>query len=678
MTPSAEIALLSLPVLLLGALVALVLPSNRTRAAAALGSQAIAAVLVLSTTLPLLAGAPALAAEQPWPRPIGSIAFRIDALGAFFLAWSLPMTLLGTIYATGYLRPYFAHKRNGGPHFALLNLVSLSFVLVYTVQNALVFLLGWEIAAVAAWLLVIWDYRSQKVRFAGFNYLVSTHVGLFILVAAFMLMRSATDSIDFEAFGAFLSVPGPRRATIFLLLCASFALKSAFFPFHTWLPRAHAAAPAHVSALMSGVIHKAGIYGFLRFTLLLGRPEPWMGWTVLAFGLLSALFGAVYTSVQRDLKRLLGYSSTENVGIAAAGFGVGYLGWSWGEPALAICGFAGGLMHVLNHALFKCLLFYGAGAVQRVAHTVDLERLGGLAKRVPLTAALFLAGAVASSGLPPLNGFVSEFLIYAGLLSGRMPTGQDGVALVAAAATLAFVGAVSALSMTRAFGTAFLGTTRDPMLHVGGEARLFRGPPAAPPETGWQMLIPMALHAAGIAAVGLAPGLGLAAVAATMDLFPFSAAPAGEQSHLLAVLTPAGWASRALAVALLIGGWARWRQGSLARSSVTWGCGYTAPSARMQYTGSSFSEPFARIFEPLLPSLRRERIPPELFPAQPGELATHHPDAVERRIFEVLRSGEDLVAQAAGRMREQPRFAFGAGMIALLLIGALILGGGTR
>src|SRR6185295_4617942 len=165
----------------------------------------------------------------------------------------------------GYLRPYFDRGRHGGTHFALLNLVSLSFILVYTVQNALVFLLGWEIAAVGAWLMVIWDYRNQKIRFAGFNYLVSTHLGLFVLVAAFMLLYAESGSMDFRSFGVVLAKPGRLRSVAFLLLGAAFALKSAFFPFHAWLPRAHSAAPSHVSALMSGVIHKAGLFAFLRF-----------------------------------------------------------------------------------------------------------------------------------------------------------------------------------------------------------------------------------------------------------------------------------------------------------------------------------------------------------------------------------------------------------------------------
>ena len=227
--------LLSVPVLVVGAALAVALRSNRASAAVSLVTQALSAVLVLAGVMPCLRGGEPLQLTWPWPPPIGTVAFRVDALGAFFLAWSLPMTFLGTVYALGYLRPYFKSGRHGGPHFALLNLIALSFVLIYSVQNALVFLLGWEIAAVAAWLLVIWDYGSQKIRFAGFNYLVSTHVGLFVLVAAFMLLHSRTGSMDFRSFGDFLGRASPTRGGIFLLLGGAFALKSAFFPFHSWL-----------------------------------------------------------------------------------------------------------------------------------------------------------------------------------------------------------------------------------------------------------------------------------------------------------------------------------------------------------------------------------------------------------------------------------------------------------
>jgi hydrogenase-4 component B len=655
------------PVLILGAALALLLRRSSQRALAALVSQGLATLLVLIGVVPVLSGGPALVTSWPWSFPFEVVSLEVDALSAFFLAWSLPLTFLGTVYAVGYLRPYFDAGRNGGPHFALLNMVSLSFVIIYSMQNALVFLLGWEIAAVAAWLLVIWDYQNQKVRFAGFNYLVSTHVGMFVLVAAFMIMHSRSDSMDFRSFEVFLSRPSRDRAIVCALLWISFALKSAFFPFHTWLPRAHSAAPAHVSALMSGVIHKAGLFGFLRFTLLMGRPEEWMGWCVLAFGGLSALFGVLYTSSQRDLKRLLGYSSTENVGIAAMGFGVAYLGLSWGKPGLVVCGVVGGLLHLFNHALFKCLLFYAAGAVYRATHTIDLERLGGLLRRMPRTAAMFLIGGLAISALPPLNGFVSEFAIYSGLLAGAAPSAPANVALVCLAALLAFVGAVSALSMTRAFGIAFLGTPRDPTVHVTGDA-----PPA--------MLIPMGLHAAGVVGIGLLPGAGLALCRGVLTLFqPGELAPTpAALATLSAMLAPMAWACRALAAIVLVACVLGWQRGRKARTHVTWGCGYTAPNARMQYTASSFASPFVVLFEAFLPQQRRERLPKGIFPAERGHLSTHSVDAVERRMFEVLGQGEQFVTENAGRVSEQPRFAFAAGLITLVVLVGLLVAGGAR
>ena len=294
-------------VLVVGAGLCLLRTGNRTRIALGLASQTIACLLVWSVAIPLLGGAPDVAGGMAWAYPIGAIHFRLDALGAFFLAWSLPMTLLGSVYAVGYLNKYIDSPRHIGVHFAWLNLTALSFLLVYTGEEVATFLVGWELAAIAAWQLVIWDHTNQKVRFAGFNYLVSTHIGLIFLVAAIMILYTHSQSWYLKDLGGWMEQhPGTLRNVAFLLLLTSFALKSAFFPFHSWLPRAHAAAPAHVSALMSGVIHKAGLYALLRFILLAGKPEEWMGWFLIAFSLTSALVGGLYTDGQRDLKRLLG------------------------------------------------------------------------------------------------------------------------------------------------------------------------------------------------------------------------------------------------------------------------------------------------------------------------------------------------------------------------------------
>ncbi len=654
--------------LLLGAAICLLPLRNGARAAVGLVSQALATVLVLSTVLPIALGGAPLQSELAWAYPFGTLRIRIDTLGAFFLTWSLPMTLLGSVYAVGYLRRFFGTERHVGVHFALLNMTSLAFIYVYAADHALVFLLGWEIAALAAWQLVIWDYPNQKVRFAGFNYLVSTHVGLMFLVAAFMVMYTHSDSWELGSFGRWLQThPGRDRDLVFVLLVTSFALKSAFFPFHSWLPRAHAAAPAHVSALMSGVIHKAGIYGLVRFVLLIGRPDEWMGWFLIGFSLLSAVIGALYTVGQHDMKRLLGYSSTENVGIAGLGLGVGCLGLAWNNPALVAIGFAGGLLHVLNHAFFKCQLFYAAGSVYQSTHTVDVEHLGGLARLMPWTALSFLLGGVAISALPPLNGFASEFLIYSGLFAGHPVTPWAQAALAAVAAGLAFVGAVSALSITRAFGVVFLGSPRDPAIE-------------RPREVSRWMLAPTLIHAAGVVVLGVAPMLGLALVdgsarLALAGLPDVDTSTAAASLRALAdTLTRIGTISGALAASIGLLWWLRSRLARRrAADHVTWGCGYATPNTRMQYTGSSFSWDFAGRFRGVLVLLRRQKAPEGYFP-QDGWLVINCADAVEHRLFSVIRHGDESAGDLSRRLREDdPRLAFAAALVAMIIIGGLVV-----
>ncbi len=637
---------------------------NKQRAVIGIGSQIVATALVWAVVLPVLFQGGEVVGELAWSYPVGTIRVRLDALGAFFLAWSLPMTLVGSVYAAGYLASFFNGPRNLGVHYALLNMTSLSFVFVYTGEHALVFLIGWEIAALAAWLLVIWDHHNQKIRFAGFNYLVSTHIGLIFLVAAFMILYTHTGSWYLESFGHWLREgPSAQRNVVFLLLVTSFGLKSAFFPFHSWLPRAHSAAPAHVSALMSGVIHKAGLYALVRFLLLWGRPDEWMGWFLIAFSTCSAVIGALYTVAQRDLKRLLGYSSTENVGIAGIGIGLGCLGLSWDRPLLVALGFGGGLLHLVNHAFFKCLLFYAAGAVYRITHTIDIERMGGLARAMPWTASSFLIGGLAISALPPFSGFVSEFLIYSGILDQTAVPDDAKLPLAVTAAVLAFVGAISALSITRAFGVAFLGAPRDP--HV-----------RAKDEAGGAMLSAMALHALGVAVIGLAPYAGLALVRGPVELalgltgvaVSDVLAPIGRSLARIGLISGALVGSCALAF------WLRRRilPAPLAEH-VTWGCGYQGVSPRMQYTGTGFSSAFAALFRSVLALLRREKLPTDYFPSE-GYVNTHCADAVERRLFEVIGRGDRSAADLAGKLNEdRPGIAFGFGLLAVLLIAVLVV-----
>ncbi len=652
-------------ILIAGAALALLPVRNTWRAACGIVSQSIATLLTWVAVVPVLAGGREPYVELPWGYPVGALHFRLDALGAFFLSWSLPMTLLGAVYAVGYLRKYFAGPRHVGVHFALLNMISLSFLMVYTGEHAVTFLMGWEIAALSAWLLVIWDYTNQKVRFAGFNYLVSTHIGLIFLVAAFMILYTQSNSWYLDDFGDWMSAnPGTVRNTVFLLLLTSFGLKSAFFPFHSWLPRAHAAAPANVSALMSGVIHKAGLFALLHFLYIQGRPDAWMGWALIAFSITSAVIGGLYTVGQRDLKRLLGYSSTENVGIAGIGFGIGTLGLAWDVPGLVALGFAGGLLHILNHAFFKCQLFYAAGCVYQAKHGVDIERLGGLAKLMPITALSFLVGGIAISALPPFNGFASEFLIYSGLFTGETISVWAKLLLAGVAMLLAFVGAVSALSITRAYGVIFMGHSRDDSLPAGHEPSVW-------------MLLPLLVHTAGTILLGLLPVLGLVLVEAPTRLFLHAVPDAITQEAMQGVEQVLGRVSMVSAgvAALIVLAWVLRRalRRTAAAAGPTWGCGYTAGSARVQYTASSFSKDFSQHYTGLMVLLKRKKAPTGYFPDD-AYVITDCVDAVERRLYNVIGHGDDSASLISKLMHEDdPRIAFALGLAAVVAIAALVV-----
>ena len=344
---------------------------------------------------------------------------------------------------------------------------------------------------------------------------------------------------------------------------------------------------------MSGVIHKAGLFGLLRVLLLMGTPELWMGWYVLGFSALSVLMGVLYTTAQRDLKRLLGYSSTENVGIAGLGFGVGALGLAWGQPSLVALGFAGGLLHLLNHAFFKCLLFYAAGAVYRATHTIDLERLGGLARRMPWTAALFLVGSVAIAGLPPLNGFVSEWLLFQSLLPGiGVVSPLVAVLMVLALGMLALTAGLAAACFVKAFGITFLAIPRSP------EA-------GAAPEAAWSMRTGMIMLAAAclvLSAGSFAVLPKLSAVAAPLvgltEPGPVLRAGLTLQSpDGLAQMSPA-IVGAGLGLVVFVAWLAVRRLASRRplRVGETWGCGRVVQTPRMEYTSTAFAEPLRRIF----------------------------------------------------------------------------------
>ena len=489
--------------------------------------------------------------SAPWPTLRASFSLRVDALSAFFLLPVFLLPALASVYGLGYW-PQAVHGARSIRLQLCFGLVTGAMTLVCVAANAVLFLVAWEVMALAGFLLVFTEHEKPEVQRAAFVYLASAHAGNLALFALFALLGRLAGSLEFAAMAG-LDGGGPLAGWIFGLALFGFGLKAGLVPFHFWLPGAHAAAPSHVSAILSGVLLKTGIYGLLRVTGLFENvPAAWGG-VVLAAGAASAILGVAFALAQHDVKRLLAYHSVENLGIIAMGLGLALLGRSSGNPALVVLGFAGAVLHVVNHALFKGLLFLGAGAVHHATGTRELDQLGGLARTMPITAALFLAGAAAISGLPPLNGFASEWLVFLASFQAVLAPGP-GVGPLAglAAPALALVGGLAAACFAKVYGTTFLGHARSHHAERGHEA--------SP-----TMLVSMATLAAACLAIGLFPAAwlpGLARAAAGWSrLPPRRAGPPGRGGRALGLAGEPG--ARALLLRL-VGLLAAWRRGRLA------------------------------------------------------------------------------------------------------------------
>ena len=607
----------------LGALAA----SARPRLALDVGSgtAAAACALGLAGALGALRG-PAAALDLPWPVPNGDLALGLDPLSALFAAAIFGLGLAAAVFGAGYMRAHLGRRSLGA--FALfLNLLLASMALLVLARQALLFLVAWEAMTVSSFFLVAFEHEDATVRSAARTYLVASQLGTAFLFALFLVLGRAAGSLRFEAFSALRGDATLPATILFALAVIGFGTKAGLVPLHVWLPEAHPAAPSHVSALMSGVLVKMGLYGILRvLTFLPPAPAAW-GLALAAIGLAGALGALALALGQRDLKRILAYSTVENVGLVALGSGVGLAGAALGAPLVAALGLVAALLHVWNHALMKGLAFMAAGAIVHGAGTRDVERMGGLLRRLPRSGGLLVLAAAALAGLPPLNGFVSEWLLYLGLADpGR--TAHSGVALLAglAFAALALVGALAAVVFTRLVGVALLGAPRSP------EA-------AAAHEAGPLLLAPLAALGAANLAVALFPAqaVGLVAPAAAQVL----AVPAGE---LVAALAPAAAALAGPmrgALAILVCGaavlaWSSRR--ALSRREVnassTWGCGFSSESPRVQYTAASFAELAIRsaVPRPLRAKLETVR-PSGVFP-QPSSAAVTADDPARTRLFD--------------------------------------------
>ncbi len=536
-----------------------------------------------------------------WSFAVGGLHVGLDALSAFFLLCLFAVSALAAWYGAGYLRG-FAGKHPGPPS-AFFNLLVAAMAGLVIARDGVLFLICWELMSFASFFLVTFENEREEVRRAGMTYLIASHLGAVFLFVLFVLLSRRSGNFDFDSFRA-AGAPGAGLANVcFLLGLIGFGTKAGLWPVHVWLPDAHPAAPSHVSALMSGVMIKMGVYGLLRVFTFLGHPQEWWGTALILVGAVSGIAGMVHALAQHDLKRTLAYSSIENVGIVALGLGLGLIGQSRGIPSVAFLGYAGALLHVLNHGLMKGLLFQAAGSILHGAGTGIVDSLGGLYRRMPVTGLLFFIGSLAICGLPPLNGFIGEWFIYLGSLEGSADLPKaSAISAIAIVPSLALIGGLACACFVKTFGAVFLGEARS---NAVGRAH----------EASKLMLAPMIVGGVTCVALGLWPQSALRLVAPVVHS-TIGASQAsfevGGSLHRIVII--------ALVLLALVAALWGLRRALLSRrerkTQTTWGCGYVSPNARMQYTSASFAGPLIEPFSPLLHTEVHREGPEGYFPTR--------------------------------------------------------------
>jgi hydrogenase-4 component B len=520
----------------------------------------------------------------------GEIPLRIDALSAWFILIINLTCFTGVLYGAGYLKSSGAQSNLISFHWILYITFQSSMILVSMVQHSIAFIVVWEIMSLSSFLLVLFDYTNPKVLNAGINYLVQMHLSVILLTVAFIWVYFKTGTFDFKGISAFFG--SNVNIWLFLIFFAGFGLKAGFLGLHTWLPQAHPAAPSHISGVMSGVIVKMGIYGIFRIITCLKVDYLILGEIILTLSLLTGLFGIMNAAVHRDFKKMLAYCTIENIGIIGIGIGLGLIGIGKGQSMLSFLGFGGALLHVLNHSLFKSLLFFSAGSVYRQTHTRDMDKLGGLIKTMPKTSVLFLTGAIAIGGIPPLNGFISEFLIYCGILIGINSAGIAQITLmIITFAGMSMIGGISILTFTKTFGTIFLGNPRQKLKHKPDEVSLL-------------MLFPQYLIIALMIIIAFFPGyfINLLGIILNNSTFPDIRFNIIDLQGYLSVMKNISLASVLLLAVICFVFFIRWilTRATEEKYSSTWGCAYLAPNEKMQYTGKSFSKSFGKLLNFML------------------------------------------------------------------------------
>jgi hydrogenase-4 component B len=590
------------------------------------GTIALIAVLVTSLLSSLaaigaLSGSP-FSKILPGGQIFGDISLRADGLSGWFILLTNFTFITGILYGRQYLKKYKGQGANLSLHYISYILNQSAIIGIYFIQNGLAFLCVWELMALSAFMLVIFEHGRMETLKAGINYLIQSHISIVFLTLGFIWVYSYTGSFDFSAISQY-SFSGSKEAGLLLFLAffTGFAIKAGFVPFHTWLPRAHPAAPAHISGVMSGVMIKAGIYGILRMLMLIHENYIILGYIILIFSVITGIYGVMLAIVQHNLKKLLAYHSIENIGIIGIGIGIGALGTGLGYPLMAFSGYAGALLHTLNHSLFKSMLFYSSGNIYQSTSSVNIERMGGLIHKMPRTAFMFLLASLAICGLPPFNGFISEFLIYSGLYGALGTSSNSTIVIVLSISGLALIGGLALFCFTKAFGIVFLGTPRHIHSHPVTEAEA-------------QALLPGYMIALFIVFIGLVPQLFIRFLQNPVQEFTGLSIP-GNYAHLAELMQHV---SLSIWILILLIATLFFIRKAVTASQVitrgtTWGCGYTVASPSRQYTASSFARSYAKIIKPLVLTSKNKDEIRDIIPL-PLQTETHFHDKLEAGLID--------------------------------------------
>jgi formate hydrogenlyase subunit 3/multisubunit Na+/H+ antiporter MnhD subunit len=556
------------------------------------------------------------------------VTVKIDALSAWFILIINLTVINGTLFGIGYLKTYQHLKTNLAIHWVFLTIFHSSMLWVCMFEHGLAFLVAWEIMSLSSLVLVIFEYQKKEVLKAGVNYMIQMHVSVALLTVGFIWLYVVTGSFNFASLTAFFSTNG--SIWLLVLLLAGFAIKAGFIPFHSWLPHAHPAAPSHVSGIMSGVIVKLGIYGILRVLSNIQSDYIIIGEVILIVSVITAIYGIANAAVKYDYKRMLAYCTIENIGIIGIGIGLGLMGIGYNSKPLIVLGFSGALLHTLNHSLFKSLLFFSAGSIYQQTHTRNMDRLGGLIKRMPQTAIFFLIGALAIGGLPPFNGFISEFMIYSGLVKGLTLGNMSQLILfVLSIAGLAIVGGMSLLTFTKSFGVIFTGSPRQKPEHEPKEVSLI-------------MRLPQFIIVGVMLSVAIFPSIYYTSVSNIVaSTFPLSFVGTPVEIPMSTTISIIGLACLLFIIILASVFALRWILSHKRPTSVenTWGCAYTGSVPRAQYTGLSFTRSFADLLSFLVIEKKNYHkiVKTEIFPRK-RTFSSYYFDLLEHYVIAPLTS----------------------------------------